>query len=106
MRSPTSGCWRMNAHSSASSGPALPRIASGDRGLADIVQLGGERDPAQLGLGHPHPLGGLLGARVDAAEMLAQLELALADHREEHVRALPARGRPARLVLVHALVGE
>ena len=78
----------------------------GDRGLADVVELGRERDQLDLVLGEPEPLGGPLGQPGHAAEVLAQLDAPFAENLEQDVGALAAGRGPAGLVLVHALVGE
>ena len=79
----------------------------GDRDLADVVQRGGVADVVDLLLVEPQAAGDRLGQLGHAADVLAQLGVALGQRAQQHVAALAARRAAAAvLVRVHALVGD
>ena len=107
MRSPMMVWRRMNSHSASSSGAGLVEDRVGDGHLADVVQRGGVADVVDLlGVELQAPRDGL-GQLGHAADVLAQLGVALGQRAQQHVAALVARRAAAAvLVGVHALVGD
>ena len=55
MSADRSGCMRMRAHSSSSSGPVLRDDLVGDGGHADVPHAGGGREIGELGAVHAQP---------------------------------------------------
>ena len=100
------GCWRMIAHSSASSGPGLRRIASGTATLPTSRSSAARHEDVEL-LG-VEPEAAPDGGRElrDAADVLVEAGLALGQHLDSTSRACPrAAAAAAALARVHALVG-
>ena len=100
--------WRrMKAHSLLVERPRLGEDRVGHGDLADVVQLGGVADLLDLVVAELQQQRGRLGEVGDAAEVAAQVRVALGQRAQQHVLALAARGRAAGVLLrVHALVGD
>src|SRR4051794_29854535 len=88
MGSPTSLCWRTNSHSRSSSVPGLARIASGTRGLADVVQLGGAADVVELLGLEAEPDADAQSEVGDVAHVIAQVGLTLVQDLQQRVAGL------------------